>query len=232
MPTWVWHAKPRDSYVMGSIEADDNACLAASMLMIDYGWTLEACCGMFGSINYEGGWNPWRWQDDNIRSVSQAQTTSAGYGLIGWTPAKKYLFNNATFEYQGHTYQYFPNYNQEGYPGYGPNFSDRTGLPTDGAAQIKLIGEGMQASNTSIWYDRKGCSARNYIHLTDVTRAAYYWGYNAEYSAHIDESIRGRENAARAWHQHMIDMGFEPSPGSNMPIWLMAKVSQSFLNKN
>ncbi|MBQ4233030.1 MAG: tape measure protein, partial [Lachnospiraceae bacterium] len=53
--------------------------------------------GALGNMQYEVGLNPWRWQGDNILTRAQAQTsgTSNGYGLIGWTPARKYQFNNA-----------------------------------------------------------------------------------------------------------------------------------------
>ena len=60
MANWRWHAKPMGSYSMKSTEGNDNACLICSRLMLDFGWTLEACCGMLGNIAGEGGLNPWQ----------------------------------------------------------------------------------------------------------------------------------------------------------------------------
>ena len=103
----TWHAKRTGAYSPTSSQAYDNALEAMNIMMNDYGWTKAACCGVFGNINYEGGWNPWRWESDNVRSKAQAQADTGythGYGLIGWTPAQKSQFNNATFVYQGQTY--------------------------------------------------------------------------------------------------------------------------------
>ena len=198
----TWHAKRTGSYSPTSQNAIDNATEAAAILINDFGWTQAACCGLFGNIDYEGVWNPWRWEGDNVKTRAQAQTTSSGYGLIGWTPARKYQFNNATTS--GGT-AWFPNYDQENYPGYGPNWDDQTGLATDGAAQIRLIGEAMARSNPNIWIRRKPCTQHQFIALTTIDDAAYYWLWNAEYPASIgpghdptateDRRIR----AARAW---------------------------------
>ena len=89
----VWHAKPMGSYALGSDEADDNAKLICSLLMLDYGWTFEACCGLLGNIAGEGGLNPWQWEislTNNLGRIptrEEAIATGKGYGLIGWTPA-------------------------------------------------------------------------------------------------------------------------------------------------
>lgn len=208
----TWHAKPRDPYSPSSQDAIDNANESMLILMNEYGWTKAACCGLFGNIDHEGAWNPWRWQDDIILSRSQSQSEhglSHGYGLIGWTPAGKYQFNNFT---QDGTVL-FPNYNQESYYGYGPNWSDVSGIPEDGAAQIRLIGEAMSRGSGNIWVTRKVCSASQFTQLRDPRVAAYYWLWNAEYpgNIHIQEPIRMQ--SAADWYARL--------GGNSAPPWII-----------
>ena len=208
----TWHAKTTGAYSPSSQDAIDNATEAMQILMTDYGWTKAACCGMFGNIDYEGGWNPWRWERDIVRSQSFARnqtipsgwTYSPGYGLIGWTPAAKYQFDSSG---------YFPGYNQESYPGYGPNWSDIAGIPEDGAAQIKLIGEAMARGSGNIWQNRKACTTSQFIALNDPRIAAYYWLWNAEYPADISHQEPIRMQAAYDWY---IRLG-----GSGAPPWII-----------
>ena len=221
----TWHAQARYGYGELSTEATDNAQEICQILVGDYGWTLEAAAGCLGNMQHEVGLNPWRWQGDTILTQAAARTagTSNGYGLIGWTPARKYQFNNATYEYQGQTYIYFPNYDQESYPGYGPNWSDIPGNINDGAAQTKLIAEGVARSNSNLYYQRSGhVSASTYITLTDVNYAASEWWWCVEYSANPG-SIPERQKKARELYQWLIDHGWTPS--ARLPIWLMKKIA-------
>ena len=210
----TWHAKQTGSYSPTSQEAYDNALLSMQIMMNEYGWTKAAACGVFGNIDYEGVWNPWRWEGDNVRTRAQAQSDTGythGYGLIGWTPAGKYQFNN--FSLNGVIL--FPNYNQESYPGYGPNWSDQAGLATDGAAQIKLICEAMARGSGNIWIQRKPCSASEFIRLTDPEDAAYYWLWNAEYPAQIEQQEARRKAAALAWYERL------PASAESFPLILL-----------
>lgn len=217
----TWYAKRTGAYYMGSTEADSNAREALGILMNSYGWTFEACCGMFGNIDYEGQWNPWRWEGpDNVRTRAQAQsdtTYTHGYGLIGWTPAKKYQFNNATDPRSGVVF--FPGYDQESYPGYGPNWADVAGRPEDGAAQIRLIGEAMRRGSGNFWVNRKGCTASRYITLTDPGQAAYYWLWNAEFPESPASKEAQRRRAAIAWYNHL---GGGPLAGRK--VWLYKRI--------
>lgn len=208
----TWHAKNTGAYSPTSQEAIDNANEALTILVNDYGWTKAAACGVFGNINYEGAWNPWRWESDNIRSVAQSQSDHGythGYGLIGWTPSGKYCWNNFTMN----GVVLFPNYNQESYPGYGPNFSDRAGLATDGAAQIKLLAEAMSRGSGNIWVQRKPCTTSQFIQLTDPRTAAYYWLYNAEYPADPQQQEARRMQAALEWYERL--------GGNAAPPWII-----------
>lgn len=214
----TWHAKSTGGYGRLSQEATDNAQEVANMMITDYGWTLEAACGALGNMQYEVGLNPWRWQADDILSQSAARTagSSHGYGLIGWTPARKYQFNNATWN----GVVLFPNYDQESYPGYGPNWSDVTGNVNDGAAQTKLICEGIRRSNSNLYLQRSGhVSASTYITLGNVNKAASEWWWCVEYSA-SSSSIPTRQRYAREIYEWLKEHGYTPS-GHIPKIWLL-----------
>lgn len=49
------------------------------------GWTLNAISGLLGNMQSESAINPGRWQSDNVGDLE------AGYGLVQWTPATKYI---------------------------------------------------------------------------------------------------------------------------------------------
>lgn len=49
------------------------------------GWTDNAIAGILGNMQAESSLNPGRWQGDAVG------VTEAGYGLVQWTPATKYL---------------------------------------------------------------------------------------------------------------------------------------------
>ena len=212
----TWHATKNNWYTPNSQEAIDNATEAANILITSFGWSQAACCGMFGNIDYEGRWNPWSWQgtgspEAGALTRTQAQNehgTSHGYGLIGWTPSGKYQFNN--FATSGGVV-YFPNYNQESYPGYAPYFKNEESVAraTDGAAQIRLIATAMSNSSPNIWVRRSGepynYSPAEFIAMTDPELAAKTWLWRAERPSSIFDPDRrphtesARSRAARDW---------------------------------
>ena len=53
--------------------------------LISKGWKLNAIAALLGNMQAESGLNPGRWQSDNVGN------TAAGYGLVQWTPATKYI---------------------------------------------------------------------------------------------------------------------------------------------
>ena len=79
----MWYAKPNGLYAYDSTEGTANIWEIYNMLDAE-GYSLEAICGVGGSVITESGLNPWRWQDD-------IYNTSAGYGLFQYTPASQYL---------------------------------------------------------------------------------------------------------------------------------------------
>lgn len=213
----MWHASTSRWFTPSSQEAIDNATEAYTILIGEYGWTEAACAGMFGNIDYEGMWNPWSWQGSGspangalTRAQAQAEHgTSHGYGLIGWTPSGKYQFNN--FQSAGGV-TYFPNYNQESYAGYGPYFKneENAALASDGAAQIRLIAEGIERSSVNLWYHQSGEHPYNYTAhqfkaLDDPEEAALAWLWRAERPSSIfDPDTRPitegrRKQAALDW---------------------------------
>ena len=114
----TWYAKYSGSYVVGSNEWKSNV-FAFWEVCERLGYTKEACAGMIGNSQGEGGMNPWRWQSDEV-------DYSMGYGLFQYTPASGY------FDNYGRTSSYF-----------SPNTStteQTTGAtPNDGIAQIECI---------------------------------------------------------------------------------------------
>lgn len=237
-----WHAKPMGSYARGSTEGDDNACMICSKLILDFGWTLEACAGLLGNIAGEGGLNPWQYeiaftnQLGRLPTEAEANATSYGMGLVGWTPCRKWTDpTNVYWSWDLSTFS-----------GYGPNFYDKAGNVRDGAAQTELIGRCMVGNgNGNFWVRGRSdifgnvhnMRAEDYIALTDVNVAAVEFLWCAEYPSSIhppadptDTETR-RKNAANTWYQHLIDIGFTPSPENLFPIWLMAKISELFQNR-
>jgi len=218
----TWHCKARGGYSYTSDDGYDNMAEMCSKLMLDYGWTLEACCGMLGNVAGEGGLNPWRWEDDNVQSYSSAQTTSKGMGLIGWTPARKYCDPTNSF---------FPEWDLSTFRGYGPNFSDRQGNRLDGNAQTELIGKCMTGrghrnfwilGRSDIFGNTYNVRAEDYIEYTDVGDAAIVWLWEAEYPSSIHpphdptRTEQTRKNHALNIYQIMIDHGFTPSPSHDL----------------
>ena len=65
-------------------QLETNALYIYSSLT-DKGWTLEAICGVLGNMENESLMNPGRWQSEAVGS------SSAGYGLVQWTPATRHL---------------------------------------------------------------------------------------------------------------------------------------------
>lgn len=122
----MWYAKPTGGYANTSTEAQTNASNIAGLL-VTQGWSLKSVCALLGNATGESGLNPWRWESDDVPTVSQFQSWDStqemvhGYGLFGFTPARNYINTN-----NSNAYTMF---------GYAPNFADTVGNATDGQAQ-------------------------------------------------------------------------------------------------
>lgn len=215
----MWHAKSIGPYTNLSEEATDNAQEIATILIDVFGWTLEAAAGAIGNMYYESGLNPWRWESNHLLTKQQAidgyipsgWRYSPGYGLIGWTPARKYQINNAS---TSGGIIWFPNYDQESYFGYGPNWSDIPGNIADGAAQVTLLATAMSRGSGNIWVNHSGhVSASEYIAInTTPEYAAQEFWYGAENSAG-SSSIPDRQGYARDYYDWLVEHGYHPSGG-------------------
>ena len=119
-----WSCKNGGAYTR--IQALNNAKLAYDTLSA-LGWTFYSVCAMLGNVEYESGYNPWRWQGDTILSSTDTYNinnqTGHAYGFCQQDPAGKYI--NSTFAQM----QY----------GYGPNFLDTPGSLDEGFAQLRYI---------------------------------------------------------------------------------------------
>lgn len=230
----MWHAKSIGPYANLSEEATDNAQEIASILIDVFGWTLEAAAGAIGNMYYESGLNPWRWESNHLLTKQQAidgyvpsgWNYSPGYGLIGWTPARKYQINNAS---TSGGIIWFPNYDQESYPGYGPNWSDVAGNIADGAAQVTLLATAMSRGSGNIWISHSGhVSASEYIRInTTPEYAAQEFWYGAENSAGSG-SIPSRQAYARQYYDWLVEHGYEPSDSG---LWKILFFIMAITNK-
>lgn len=235
----TWHAKATGPYTHLSQEATDNAQEIATILIDEFGWTLEAAAGAIGNMYKEVQLNPWRWESNHLLTKQQAidgyvppgWNYSPGYGLIGWTPARKYQINNAS---TSGGVIWFPNYDQESYPGYGPNWSDVPGNVNDGAAQVRLLATAMSRGSGNIWIHHSGhVSASEYIQInTTPEYAAQEFWYGAENSAG-PESIPERQGYARDYYDWLVEHGYHPSGGNlfQLMMFIIALISSKWLFK-
>lgn len=207
----AWHCKAQGSYLKESSEAYDNAVMAWN-IMSSRGWSLLAFCGMWGNVQSESGYNPWRWQSDVVLPVGDPRIyyqNAHAYGLVQWDSASKYIDGG------------------QGYSGYAPNFSDRQGGLTDGTAQMNFLDDTAVSSgqyfpnpnyNYQISYDNyKQITTDNYSYEW-ATRA---WFYNYE---------RGtwdyaRVTACQYWYNTLSDVPPQP-PHGRIPIWLLFKIKE------
>lgn len=133
-----WHNKTSGAYGRTSTDAQENAQEAYNVLN-SLGWCLEAVCALLGNVEHESGYNPWRWQSDNIITSTDTyhinNQTGHAYGFCQQDPAGKYI--NSAFA----QIQY----------GYGPNFSDITGNINDCNAQLRYIHNICSDTSSSEW---------------------------------------------------------------------------------
>lgn len=182
------HAKDTGAYGKDSTEAKENADLIYSYLK-NKGWTVNAVAGLLGNMGSESGYNPWRWQGDNVQPKTNSPWNNIGYGLVQFTPAGKYI-NNAEAKKNGF---------------YAPNFSDKTGSPTDGLSQMAYV-------NKYADYIPTGTYPISYEDFKKSTQTPQYlasvWLYNYERPADPQATEQTRQDDANYWYEYLT--GHEP----------------------
>lgn len=190
----AWNAKAIGAYARTSDEAIENARNIWGTLAA-HGWTTNAVCGLLGNMAVESGYNPWRWQNDVLGVSTGSPWTNMGYGFVQFTPASKYIDAPEA----------------KALSGYGPNFSDKTGSPSDGYAQIVYV-------NGYADYYATTAYPENYAEFKASTQTPAYlakaWLYNYERPADpgASESIRV-ENAEYWWTVLTGEPPPDPGPG-------------------
>lgn len=188
-----WHCKKTGAYTETSAEAYENAVEIYNYLT-GQGWSLNAIAGVIGNIGHEGGYNPWRWQSDDVlpKGSSAIYSKSHGYGLFQYTPASKYIENGGK------------------YSGFGPNYSDEVGSTSDGLAQVALM-----ASNELGDYIKTSKYNLTFSQFKTSTQSAEYlaaaWLYNFERPADPTATVAARQKSAAYWYDKLG--GVTPATG-------------------
>lgn len=125
----AWHNKNQWGYLRSSQEAKDNAEMVFDILW-SLGWKTAAICAMLGNVEEESGYNPWRWQSETVLPSGDSRigvicgsNTAHAYGLCQSDPAANYIYRDISQSSQG----------------YGPNYSNQSGSPNDGTAQMHYL---------------------------------------------------------------------------------------------
>lgn len=194
VPDAQWHCKPTGAYNRNSDEAFENAICTYNLLN-SLGWSISAICGVWGNIEAESGYNPWRWQSDNVLNsndtITIAESTLHGYGLVQFTPAGKYIYAQ---EAQTNA-------------GYGPNFSNEQGSEYDGDSQFRYINDYADyiatASYPLSYADFK-------INQMGPEYSAVAWLLNYERPYDQGQAVQDyRASIARYWYDILIQ--YDPS---------------------
>lgn len=190
-----WYTKVRGGYERESLEAINNAYQILQVLS-EKGWTVNAVSGILGNMDVESGYNPWRWQKDDVQSYKGSPWTNHGYGLVQFTPADKYIDSEKA----------------EMYSGFGPNFIDAEGSEFDGVAQLEFVnnnddGGYIKTDKYPLTYAQFKSSAM------DAEDLASAWLYNYERPKSY-ASEDARRSAAAYWYN--VFNGTHPIGGHNM----------------
>lgn len=215
MDTWKvafsmpnWHAKKYGGYDRTSQEAKDNADMMRAFLNAR-GWTDNAIAGILGNISAESGYNPWRWQSDDVLNSTDTETirdsTVNAYGLFQFTPAGKYILSSTA----------------QSFTGYAPNFNDVAGNPLDAEAQLAYIDAGLGGYYPTATYDLTLAQFKASMLPAETLASAWLYNYERPADPSATESVR-RENA-RYWHEYF---GGHPTPGRSLPVWMIYQIKK------
>lgn len=211
LPDAEWHAKELYGYGRDTVEATQNAIMVYKVLAGTFKWTLNAVAAVLGNMEWESGYNPWRWGYDVPLPSYDYRRDGIGYGLVQYTPPQKYIDSDIS----------------KAAPGYAPHFSDRSGSPDDGTAQLYFLSQA-----TNIWYpvppynmsyDDFKNSDESPEYLSDVFLDTY------ERPADPEATRKDRQEAARFWYDYLAqyDPGTPVVPPSRrrrrVPVWMMCE---------
>ena len=215
LPDAKWHAKNLYGYSRESSEAQDNAIMIYKALVQSLGWTLNAVSAVLGNMEWESGYNPWRWGWDEPLPSTDYRKDDIGYGLVQFTPPQKYIDADIA----------------KSSPGYAPHFSDVMGSPNDGTAQCYFL-----SNATNLWYPVSPYNM-SYAEFKASTKSPEYLASvfldTYERPAYPEETRADREKAARYWYNYLVQYDPDtpptppeppepPTPGrKSMPIWMM-----------
>lgn len=178
-----WFTKKTGGYSKTSSEALNNAEVIYGVLD-SLGWTLNAVCGLLGNLDVESGYNPWRWQSDEVlpKGSELLSSKSHGYGLVQFTPAKNYALNSVA----------------QSITGFGVNYSDEEGSKDDGTAQLHFVdgdtlGGYISTSGYPLSYTQYKRSTQSPEYLAKT------WLHNYERPASYS-SESSRASTARYWY--------------------------------
>lgn len=188
--SYRWYAQSTGGYLRESTEALNNAVMIYRILAAR-GWTVNAVSAILGNIEWEGGYNPWRWQDDVIIGTADMGSNLHGYGLFQFTPANKYI--NST------TATRFVTYN--------PNYQGHNGSPEDGDAQVKWVDESTDQYYATLDYPLSYSDFKVSTNTPEYLASVWLRNFErpASYSSEAD-----RQQAARYWYGVLQDI--PPTP--------------------
>lgn len=201
LPPSSWQATTTGGFNRTSNEAFQNAICTYRKLSA-LGWSLNAICAVYGNFEAESGYNPWRWESDDVPYYPS--TPSYGYGLPQFTPSSKYISDSRA----------------QGYVGYAPNWSDHAGNPNDGDAQLEFIHNFADYFPTPEYQ----LSYEDFKHSgSPAGYLAIAWLYNYERPADPSATENYRAQAAEYWYSILSQ--YSPSGGAKkMKIWMMCGV--------
>lgn len=213
-----WHNRNTGGFDRSTSAAYDNAMEAYGILAAR-GWTLTAFCAFWGNVEHESGYNPWRWQSDNVLPVGSSSInvqSGHAYGLAQWDPARKYIEGGSS------------------YNGYGPNYSNRQGSDNDGTAQLNFLDDtavssGQYFPNPNYQYQ---VSYSNFKQASLDQHNMYWWVrawfHNYERGTWSDVRV----TSANYWYEVLGGVTpppqppEPPEPSGKVPIWLLFKLKE------
>lgn len=188
----AWYAKKYGAYSRTDAEAQNNALMIYN-LYTSLGWSINAICAVLGNMEAESGYNPWRWESDDVPYEYEAYNWGSGYGLVQFTPARKYIYDS----------------NAQVLSGYAPNFYDVAGNATDGNAQMLFIDQYADYYATDSYplsYDDFKTSTQSIDYLTAA------WVYNYERPLDPSSTLTLRQEAANYWYTYLSGQPEPPEP--------------------